>query len=660
MKSKIYASVLTLGSMVVLLAGCGSGGTTPDQTKHALNESLQCIGCHEDTQSNPKWASPGTGKSVVAEWKASTHNTKNGASCPNCHGSDFDNPSKHPLSCGKCHTVGGQIFTDSSTNPDSHGRCAKCHDSTIGVFPTGAKRAHFAKSDYPFTFGGYTASYVSTNYIGNCRKCHNPHDPTTDMAYNRAWAASGHGELTPGARVSRDFKLYGTSQPSNLAYTNSGPNPSNTTDPAVLAKATPVCVRCHTTTGYVNFVESGFVTVSPFGSNTDKTKEVTGCDACHTSYDFTKVRNVPAVTIFFNFSGITVPSAGNPDGHLKIQNNAVIFPDLKASNMCIPCHSGRGVGSAIKLLQALGIDFGNTNSPSGHDFTGAALLTAKSGYEFDGKEYVTGVGADTGHDSTGLSSGKGPCVTCHLNKATKSDSHTFKPVIHSSAQFSLFTTNRTWAQVYSVSTASPASLTVSSITSLSCNTANCHAGLTTMTEAGLNSDKQGYISALAVLNKWVRLVRNVPVLPQSAFNSTTNRARSTTKWDYLGVGTGPDLMGSSFNLSMLNNEPGAYVHNPLYAKRLIYDSIQFLSTKATDPALLTLQYPTVQQSNVADAIKYLTTATERTLETVNGVANTSVRATIPTLQADAAILWLYGKPWASLTPADKLKRPGDN
>jgi hypothetical protein len=215
---------------------------------------------------------------------------------------------------------------------------------------------------------------------------------------------------------------------------------------------------------------------------------------------------------------------------------------------------------------------------------------------------------------------------------------------------------------------------------LSCNTTNCHAGLT---EAGLNSDKEGYISALSVLNKWARLVRNVPKSPQSTigvpvYNATKdtltypNAARSSSKWDYLGTGTGPNLMGAAFNLSMFNNEPGAYVHNPLYVKRLIYDSIYFLCTKATDPALATNQYPTVQQTNVADAIYYLITTTARTLETgpkYSGPGSTSatkvlttieVIATIPTHQAEAAVLWLYGKPYASLTAADKLKRPGDN
>lgn len=643
-----YFSIILACTGLALLAGCGGGPTGGTEPKNVLAESQACISCHENSHSGLQ-PTP-----IVAEWMASAHKTKNGASCVDCHGSGYQHTSS-AASCSGCHTVSGQAVNPSS-NPDHDRKCEKCHDRTNGKFPGGdeIRRAHFGNASYPATFGGYTASYVSTNYIGNCRKCHNPHDPSSNIAYNRAWAESGHGELTAGSRVSRDFKLFGTSQPANLAYTNS--SPAGSTDPAVIATGTPVCVRCHTTTGYINFVESGFMSLKPFGSSTDKTKEVTGCNACHTSFDF-KVRAVPAVTIFYNFSGLTVPSADNPGGHAQIQNNSVTFPDLKKSNICIPCHAGRGIGSAIKILESQGVNFASLNSPSSHDFSGAAILTAKSGYEFSGKVYATGAGADTGHDTTGLSNGKGPCITCHLNKAIKSDSHTFKPVIHDTAQFALFTTNRTWAQVFSVSNTSLAAQKIASITSLSCNTINCHAGLTAST---LNNDKEGYISALAVLNKWLRLVRNVPANPQAPFNSSTNRARSTTKWDYLGAGTGPDLMGSSFNLSTLNNEPGAYVHRPVYAKQLVYDSIFFLCTKATDPALGSNQYPTTRQDNVADAIHYLTTTTERTLETVNGVSNSAARAIITPHQADAAIQWLYGKTWANLSQAEKARRPGDN
>jgi hypothetical protein len=86
-----------------------------------------------------------------------------------------------------------------------------------------------------------------------------------------------------------------------------------------------------------------------------------------------------------------------------------------------------------------------------------------------------------------------------------------------------------------------------------------------------------------------------------------------------------------------------------------------LSTKATDPTLGSKQYPTVQQFSVADAIYFLVSTTSRTLETGTASDPTiEVVATITQHQAEAAINWLYGKTWSSLSTADKLKRPGDN
>jgi hypothetical protein len=41
-------------------------------------------------------------------------------------------------------------------------------------------------------------------------------------------------------------------------------------------------------------------------------------------------------------------------------------------------------------------------------------------------------------------------------------------------------------------------------------------------------------------------------------------------------GTGPNNMGAAFNFNLLEHDPGAYVHNRMYAKRLIYDSIDWL------------------------------------------------------------------------------------
>jgi hypothetical protein len=52
-------------------------------------------------------------------------------------------------------------------------------------------------------------------------------------------------------------------------------------------------------------------------------------------------------------------------------------------------------------------------------------------------------------------------------------------------------------------------------------------------------------------------------------------------------------MGAAFNLHLLTHEPGAYAHNMVYAKRLIYDSIDYL-----DDGVL--------NSSVSDAIDALT------------------------------------------------------
>jgi hypothetical protein len=477
---------LAIASAFFLFSVLGCGEKTVVASGSTKNEQSQaCIDCHQNV------VNPVTGKVIVEEWKLSNHNTSNGAGCADCH----EPEQGHPTGCNLCHggTPAGSS-THVSNNPDRDGKCYKCHGSTNGIFPTGARRHHFAKTaaDYPSGFSRYSASYVSLNYIGNCRKCHNPHNSTSNIGYNRAWANSGHGRITEPSRGS-DFKTQtrGTPVPANLVTTQS------------------YCVRCHTTTGHINFLSTNFLSVQSFGS-ADITRELTGCDACHTDYSF-KLRAVPPVTIFYNISG--VPTASSPGGHVKIQNNSVLFPNLGSSNMCVPCHSGRGIGSQIKLLRDYNANFTKSSSPSAHNLNEAALLTAKSGYEFTDevtgnlKNYVTGVGANTGHDTFGLSSGKGPCITCHMNKVAKSDSHTFKPVVHGSV-FSLYTTNRIWSQVYSInSTNMPlGTLTIASVTSQSCYTIGCHDSLS---PTELTNYKEGFISALAVLNKWLRLVRNV-------------------------------------------------------------------------------------------------------------------------------------------------------
>ena len=49
--------------------------------------------------------------------------------------------------------------------------------------------------------------------------------------------------------------------------------------------------------------------------------------------------------------------------------------------------------------------------------------------------------------------------------------------------------------------------------------------------------------------------------------------------------SGKNNLGSAFNLYMLLHEPGAYVHNSRYARRLVFDSIDWLQDGSLDSQL---------------------------------------------------------------------------
>ena len=144
----------------------------------------------------------------------------------------------------------------------------------------------------------------------------------------------------------------------------------------------------------------------------------------------------------------------------------------------------------------------------------------------------------------------------------------------------------------------------------------------------------------------VKLLRSVPVDKSLPWNYDTNPLRPSTKYDYLG--SGMNTMGALFNNSMLGAEPGAFVHRPLYAKRLVYDSIEWLMQNKS-------------QTNVADAVQWLVLNDSITIASVDATKKTAkyTTARIPQHVADAAIKWIYGKDRSALTSADKVKRPGD-
>ncbi|ACM20218.1 lipoprotein cytochrome c, 10 heme-binding sites [Geotalea daltonii FRC-32] len=623
----------------LLLGGCGSDKTSQNGSTFAASE--KCIDCHNTSQA----ISSVTGAKINDEWARSAHGTLHGASCIDCHGSG----NGHPNTCGSCHggsTTAGLEFY----NPEKAGMCGKCHNATTGYdarksyagLPLNTQSAHFNN----MTGYEYPASFVSYNYVNNCRKCHNPHDTSTLITYNKDWSRSGHGttlglenpnetsapiqyDFRNISREEVDFKTAGSFGPASQQWSDNSTGTASAT-------YNSGCLRCHTSTGFINYVKSGFTNLSPFGPadpktgkpyrlddymnlpsatfsalrsrlSSDKTRELTNCDVCHddgkgNTYNF-KLRKVPQTLIYANYSG-------RPASKItRAVRSVVTFDDAGDSNLCVACHSGRLVGNTIKMADLRGIDWASTGRIVNH-FRGAAqMLYQKGGFEF----YTSAAMYSSdkfshryiGMNQTapngkgpfaGDSRGHGPCIGCHLNSngSDGATSHTFLPV------------NREASNTYLHDVRNPA-LPITAITSRAC--ATCHTGSNAWTPAKLQAEKDDFRAAVEAFRQVlafaldVRLTRvdfdtqgRVPTSSNWYGTNTTGqiiqpwlRSASTNETvpgsgfiDPVDGGS-PKLirkaaynMGATYNWFMFYYDPGAFAHNPAYAKRLMYDSIDWL------------------------------------------------------------------------------------
>lgn len=584
MKAKNFLHVVLLPLLLMVVAGCGNSDSAGTAAVSTLAASESCIGCHSTVTSRV------TGARIVDEWLASAHNTRNGASCRDCH----EPAAGHPNNCGTCHGGGATpAGTDEVVrNPDQQQKCLKCHGKTATVKPLGAPH-----------FNNVTASYVSSQYVGNCRKCHNPHDPSTNIEANRQWAQSGHGDRKAKPWNNYDFKTRGAATP--------GATPANTTSQD--------CVRCHTATGYINYVSSNFTDIRPWGQAEynagNKTKQPLACNACHddgigNAYTF-KTRAVPSITGYYNYSS-------------KLTKKLLLsyqFPDLGTSNICMACHTAREIGDTVKTAASNGLNFTNAGFINSHYLTAGATIFRVSGYTFPGRTYEN---VFYQHDQIGrnnfLGTGsKGPCVTCHMSSPEK---HHFLPV------------------------AKDDSGNVTAVTSAVCN--GCHSQRP-WTKDTLEERKLAFQAALDALKDQLakrgiyfyeahpyfytatynpayleskaspHCTSNLPVVNwQTGGNASVtpifkvtggktifNRCSSATNVPGT-AGTGSHNMGAAFNYNLLKHDPGAFAHNSYYVKRLIYDSIDWLDDNQINHSVgITLNALPDTTPYKANAINYL-------------------------------------------------------
>jgi hypothetical protein len=206
-------------------------------------------------------------------------------------------------------------------------------------------------------------------------------------------------------------------------------------------------------------------------------------------------------------------------------------------------------------MAAAGNSFTDEGMISPHYLPAGGILFsgANLGYEFSGQNYANIFYFE--HDVIGVTETEGigengPCVGCHM---TAVESHLFSPIEEETGS----------------------SGAVSVVTSPVCGI--CHSTYGLMTASVLNSGRDEFEKALDALN--------ASLAANSIFYSDTDHdfftsdggSVSITSWPRNGdPSTAQNNFGSAFNLDLLYNERGAYVHNSWYTKMVIFDSIDWL------------------------------------------------------------------------------------
>ncbi len=545
---KLSIMLLSAVSLAALMSGCGSSAKEGNTSTTALDsvakvDESTCAQCHGSAYNSQ------SGMPIYSEYVQSKHFTQ-GVGCQGCHGG------------GAQHNGVGPI---PYTNPDTAGKCWGCHQPAfLGKYnanklPTAIEAAHFTNMTGA---GVHPAMFVSTNFQNGCTACHEPHNPLLGKgaAERKAWASSGHGDINSPAFATEDFK------------------------------ESTSCIRCHTSTGYSNFLANNWTT--PFPSTTwamagDTTREVLTCRTCHVNDSFT-VKSAPAFVAPYNNN-----------------KNPKTFPSASKSNLCIACHSGRESSDTIESVT----DFTNAGFKNSHYKAGAALMYMASGFD-NFTSATTKIGTTTyqktmtpdnvsvptygiaggvtsthrklgttlingdGHNPAvfvpGSFDDNGPCVTCHLNANGA-------PTGNDPATGRRPATGHSWQ------------IDGNAFTQVCINCHTSEQGVTLTADnfqtAFLEEQAAGFTDALGLIQNQLLTKYNISynadaypyfydeLLPLK--NGSKQQVKDWTRGTKNQV-YGKRLMGAAFNLNMLTKDAGAYVHARTYVRRLVYDSIDWL------------------------------------------------------------------------------------
>lgn len=398
------------------------------------------------------------------------------------------------------------------------------------------------------------------------------------------WAQSAHAGKIMQAKLGAAAGKSGTAQVDavmtagvrDTSSKNSGWGHYNWDDTA----SRGTCQRCHTATGASNFMKSPSTYDTTGNGNSfnhlsgwNKTggspqQELLYCWGCHSNPGAAKLYKPGARTETY-----AAATAGSPPA-------TVSYPDIQGSNVCMTCHVGREIGQTIKNdIDADGVR-GFINS---HYLTAGAQLFGQSGYTYAGRNYTAPVFFAHNKIGTAAAPGtgsNGPCVGCHMSTPNK---HKFTNVSSSASGLT--------------------------ITSTAC--ATCHTGGRALTGASLATEEEEYQAALTALDATLQSKNIFFFKDANPYFFTAPYVSGGTNTSYTnwagpyGVTVWRDVMGAAFNLNLLAHDPGGYAHNRFYAKRLIWDSIDFIDNGVLDNTVPATLIARLTGQTLIDAQTYL-------------------------------------------------------
>lgn len=434
--------------------------------------------------------------------------------------------------CTACHQM---LKTDGSKAEAYHDKAVNAYGDDKEIITD----THISVAGTP----GYRIDPTSSRA---CSNCHNPHN--ADNTINNQYAKAAHFSPTGAAWV-----RYGD---------------SNSTS----------CARCHSTSGFIGYIDAikgqtvgstgntALAAPAPSPAIATGAKQMLYCNGCH-SNNKGGLRTLPYFQYNITTTAEYLPNYTDATATSATGVSRTIPSDIGASLLCASCHAGRKTAqSTLKNAAA------PTSVTAEHYLATASIMYRLDAYEYTG----TGITYDNSsfkHDTIGTSgssapgNGNGPCVGCHMFPGSAKANHEFKV-------FERDATNNA----------------ITSVLADASTCSKCHTGAGAKTAALLNAQEAQYNAAIqafrSVLAKKAGIYYNIADGKFYTASAQATAATSATWGTAITVASPPatiaaakNKLGAGYNLNLLSyalKGAAALYHNPKYAQRIIYDSIDYL------------------------------------------------------------------------------------